>query len=122
MFYTIKEISDLTNVTAHTLRYYEKVGILRDVRRKANGRREYSEDNLAWIKVVKRLKETRMPLGEINEYVASYFNHEDKAIRFAMLLNHKERMQRELENIVDTIAYIDKKVGDFKMDDCDEKK
>ena len=121
MNYSIKQVSEETGITAHTLRYYEKIGILREVHRNDSGFREYTEDNINWIKLIKRLKNTRMPLEEIKKYVDSYFNNEDKSIRHAMLLRHKERMEKELEDIVDTIAYIDKKVGAFKIDDVSKK-
>ena len=64
----IKEFSSLVGLSAHTLRYYEKIGLLKHVHRNASGHRVYSAKDLSWISFVKRLKETAMPLEEILEY------------------------------------------------------
>ena len=52
----IEEVSKKTGLSAHTLRYYEKLGLIFDVRRNAGGHRDYSSRNLDWIDLLKKLK------------------------------------------------------------------
>ena len=51
----IKEVSALTGIKAHTLRYYENIGLINNITRDSNGRREYSENDIKWIEFLKRL-------------------------------------------------------------------
>ena len=64
---TIGEASRRTGLPESTLRYYEKRGLLRAAR-DGGGRRDYGEEDLAWIAFLCRLKETGMPLREIRRY------------------------------------------------------
>lgn len=64
---TIGEISEKTNLPESTLRYYEKKGLIR-VSRDKNGRRDYEESDIEWIKFIRRLKETGMLLKDIQLY------------------------------------------------------
>lgn len=64
---TIREISEKTNLPESTLRYYEKKGLIR-VSRDKNGRRDYKESDIEWIKFIRRLKETGMLLKDIQKY------------------------------------------------------
>lgn len=63
----IGEIANKTNLTASTLRYYEKKGLLK-VDRDKNGRRYYKESDIEWIKFIRRLKETGMLIKDIQHY------------------------------------------------------
>lgn len=59
----MKEFSLLAGLSAYTLRYYEKIGLLKDVRRNSSGHRDYLTKDLEWIGFIKRLKETGMALN-----------------------------------------------------------
>lgn len=64
----IKTISKITGLSAHTLRYYEKIGLLLNIERDSKGYRDYSEKDVVWIEFIKRLKATNMPLNEIKKF------------------------------------------------------
>ena len=56
MSLTIAEAAEQTGLTAHTLRYYERDGLMRTpVRRSGSGHRAYDEDDLAWISLISKL-------------------------------------------------------------------
>ena len=61
-------VSGLVALSADTLRYYEKIGLLNNVQRNSSGHRVYSAKDVKWFEFVIRLKETAMPLEEILEY------------------------------------------------------
>lgn len=67
MQYIINEFARLVGVTAHTIRYYEKEGLLKP-KRLNNGHRIYSQHDVEWIQFILRLKETKMPLKIIQRY------------------------------------------------------
>lgn len=63
----IKTFAEQTGVSAHTLRYYEKIGLLQ-VQRTQSGHRVFSDKDLEWITFILRLKDTGMPLEDIQKY------------------------------------------------------
>jgi len=64
----IKEFSELTQVSAYTLRYYEKIGVLKHVTRAANGHRSFNKKDVDWVGFIKRLKDMGMALKKIQQY------------------------------------------------------
>jgi DNA-binding transcriptional MerR regulator len=64
---TIKQTHQLTGISAHALRYYEKVGLLKDIQRYPNGNRYYSSTNLEWIRILLLLRSTGMPIQKMLE-------------------------------------------------------
>ncbi len=66
-YYSIGEVARLTSLTSHTLRYYEKEGLL-DVDRKSGGIRIYSDDNIETINIIHCMKDAGMSIAQIKEY------------------------------------------------------
>ena len=64
----IQKFSKLTNVSAHTIRYYEKIGLLKNIGRNESGHRSFTSKDIDWISFVKRLKDMGMPLNNIQQY------------------------------------------------------
>ena len=64
----IKKFSELTHISVYTLRYYEKIGVLRYVARNASGHRFFTDKDIDWVGFVKRLKEMGMSLENIKHY------------------------------------------------------
>lgn len=62
---TITEVAKRTGLTAHTLRYYERAGLIASVARGSGGQRRYAASDLDWIGFLLRLRETRMPIGQM---------------------------------------------------------
>ena len=67
--YTIRQICEKTGLSAHTLRYYEKEGLLSHISRSKGGIRQYSEEDLESLGLICCLKNTGMPLQEIARFV-----------------------------------------------------
>ncbi|WP_261301497.1 MerR family transcriptional regulator [Paenibacillus andongensis] len=106
---TIKEVTELTEIAAHTLRYYEKEGLLPHVKRNENGKRLYDEEDLSWIHFVTALRATGMPIAQIQKYVYLY-KEGDSTIseRKLMMLNHKKEIERSIGDLyfnLDKINY-----------------
>ena len=104
--YTIQEVSRRTGLSTHTLRYYEKEGLLTHVKRTSGGFRQYSDDDLASLGLICCLKNTGMPLQEISRFLA--LTHEgDQTLRerVALLQGHRDSM---ITRIAEMQQYLDK--------------
>ena len=64
----MQAFSEQVGLSAHTLRYYEKIGLLKNIRRNVSGHRCFSSKDLDWVGFIIRLKETGMPLNDILQY------------------------------------------------------
>ncbi len=113
--YSINELVKITGIPASTLRYYEQVGILPEVKRNVNGRREYNEKVLEWLELVVALKDTGMTIEEIKSYTELILQGDDTLdVRRDFLTEHKKNVeislakkQYHLEKIIRKIAVYD---------------
>jgi DNA-binding transcriptional MerR regulator len=68
--FTIRTMAERCRMTAHTLRYYERVGLIQPVGRARNGHRRYSEADAAWLHFLHCMRATDMPIREMQRYAA----------------------------------------------------
>ena len=69
---TMKTVCDMFNISADTLRYYERIGVIPPVKRTSGGIRKYTEDDISWIQNAICLRDAGVPLEMIAEYVRLY--------------------------------------------------
>ena len=67
---TIQEAARATGLTPHTLRYYERVGLIHPIDREENTRRRYSSDDIGWIDFITKLRATGMSIKDMQKYAA----------------------------------------------------
>src|SRR5258705_13758185 len=67
---SIQQAAEVTGLSAHTLRYYERVGLLDRVGRAESGRRRYVAADLAWVALLMWLRATGMPIRQMQEFAA----------------------------------------------------
>ena len=107
--YTIQEVSEKTGLTAHTLRYYEKEGLLPGVERTQGGFRQYSDEDLERLFHICCLKSTGMSIQEIARFVRlSREGEHTLAERVELLRAHRDQMQAkmaEMQKYMDTINW-----------------
>jgi DNA-binding transcriptional MerR regulator len=65
---TIQEAARATGLTPHTLRYYERVGLIHPIEREENTRRRYSSDDIGWIQFITKLRATGMSIRDMQKY------------------------------------------------------
>jgi DNA-binding transcriptional MerR regulator len=112
---TIAEAAQLSGVSAHTLRYYERAGLIGGVDRAASGHRRYGEDDLAWIHTIQCLRATGMPIREIRRYADLVRCDEDNLeARLALLEKHRVAVQAQLDEARGHLAFIDCKIDTYK--------
>ncbi len=112
---TIAEAAEISGVSTHTLRYYERAGLIGGVDRAASGHRRYGEQDLAWIHVLQCLRATGMPIREIRRYADLARAEEDTLqARLAVLEQHRAAVQAQLEEVQGHMAFIDQKIATYK--------
>jgi DNA-binding transcriptional MerR regulator len=109
--FTIAEAAHASGISAHTLRYYERAGLIGGVDRARSGHRRYSEADLAWINVLQRLRATGMPIRSIRRYAELVqANDGNEAERLALLKEHQAAVRAQLAEVRDHLAFIDQKI------------
>lgn len=107
--YTIGEVSDMTDISIDTLRFYEKTGVTGKVQRDSGGKRIFSEEDLAWLEFVCRVKNTGMPLEQIRKYRQLLLEGvQTSPRRRDIMVEHKillEKKLKELNSALDLINY-----------------
>lgn len=117
MDYSMKQVSQMTGLTAHTLRYYEKEGLLPDVHRTHSGIRRFSNEDLEGLGLICCLKSTGMSIKQIREFVELSLQGDCTLKRRCdMLIAHKReveeqmlRMQKHIEKVSHKIAFFTSK-------------
>ncbi|MDQ6522056.1 MerR family transcriptional regulator [Nocardioides sp. LHD-245] len=109
---TIADAAAALGLTADTLRYYEKDGLLlRPVPRDPSGHRRYESTDLRWIELVTRLRSTGMPIRDVRRYAELVRTGEGtEEERLALLQNHREQVLRQLAEVQAHLAAIEYKI------------
>lgn len=113
--FTIQQISQITGLTAHTLRYYEKIGLLDGVARNESGYRNYGESDLLWIDFLIRLRETGMPISEMKRF--SDLRSQGEATikeRRTRLELHQYKVTKQIEDLKENLLKIEHKITYYK--------
>lgn len=109
--YSITQVSEQTDLSPHTLRYYEKSGLLPDIPKNSSGRRSYREVDLKVIKFIKALRGTGMQINQIKEYGNLYLQGEKKAKeRKRLLEEHREKILFEIKRQKKFLKIIEAKI------------
>ena len=110
---TIAQAAEQTGLTAHTLRYYERDGLMLDsVDRSSSGHRRYTDHDLGWIQMLTRLRATGMPVREVKRYAALVRAGDgNEAERLALLVAHRQRVEAQLAEATAHLRAIDHKIG-----------
>ena len=113
-FMYIKEFSAQTGLSADTLRYYEKEGLLLP-ERDSNGYRVYGARDAEWTGFILRLKEMGVPLARIKEYARlRHLGESTIPERFAILQAHKETLAAQQRQLADHQEFLERKLDVYR--------
>lgn len=112
MALTIADVAEITGLTAHTLRYYERDGLMLDaVDRAPSGHRRYTEADVRWITMLTRLRSTGMPIRDVRTYAALVRAGDgNEAARLDLLRRHRDRVRAQLVEVAEHLDAIDHKI------------
>ncbi len=127
--YSIQDVSNKTGLSTHTLRYYEKEGLISDVERSQGGFRQYTDEDLERLGLIRCLKNTGMSIQEIARFVQ--LTHEgDHTLeeRVELLREHRERvlermaeMQEHLDKVTWKLNFFTEKLKAYQAEQKKEK-
>ncbi|MFD0896278.1 MerR family transcriptional regulator [Loigolactobacillus binensis] len=116
--YSIRDVSQIMDISIYTLRYYEKIGLLSFVQRNENGIREFSKADIVTLNTVYRLKQTDMSLKDIKHYlelVAAGMASVPE--RKAMFQAQKDKVQHKIAALQNALQTIDGKLHYYEEAD-----
>lgn len=110
----IGELAKRTGLSAHTIRYYERIGLLPYAHRDRSSQRDYDASILAWIEFIGRLKTTGMPIREMLRYAALREQGAGTERQRAVLLEqHRMRVRAHVAELNACLLVLDAKIGGY---------
>ncbi|MEU4829513.1 MerR family transcriptional regulator [Streptosporangium sp. NPDC023615] len=108
---TIQEASRTSGLSAHTLRYYERIGLIHPVDRSVSGHRVYTGPDLDWLVFLTRLRSTGMPIADMCRYAElRRQGPETSAERRRILAAHRERVRERIARLTEDLGVLDMKI------------
>ncbi|MFC9329534.1 MerR family transcriptional regulator [Kitasatospora sp. NPDC057015] len=98
-----------------TLRYYERIGLLDRIARSTGGQRQFNEDHLEWLGVLRCLRDTGMPIADMQRYAASA-REGDRTLeeRLALLTEHAGRAQHTIDELLRQQQHLNEKIAWYR--------
>ena len=113
--YTIQQVAEEMDISAHTLRYYEKIGLLQSIGRGENGRRIYTELDLGWVYWLKLLRSSGMSIRVMKRYVQiTRAGDHTMDERCAILEEHRNHLRTKIEQLQVYLEKINQKVEFYR--------
>jgi DNA-binding transcriptional MerR regulator len=109
----IGELAKSSGLSVHTIRYYERIGLLPFAARDQSGQRDYDASILRWIEFLNRLKSTGMPIHEMLQYSALAERNGTEAERCALLSRHRTRVQANIADLQSNLLVLDTKIAGY---------
>jgi DNA-binding transcriptional MerR regulator len=112
---TIAQAAREAGVSVHTLRYYERAGLLTPIERNGSGHRRFTPDDVEWVVVVTKLRATGMPIRRIREYAELVVEGDgNETARLELLEAHRRDVLVRLAEIERNLELIDYKIGLYR--------
>ena len=112
---TIKEVSEKYDISADTLRYYERIGMIPEVTRNANGIRNYQKSDLGWGELAICMRSAGLPVEALIEYV-KLFQQDDStfAARLQLLQEQREKLEEQKAQLQVAMDKLDYKISRYE--------
>jgi DNA-binding transcriptional MerR regulator len=112
---SIQQVAAVTQLSTHTLRYYERIGLLAPIERASSGHRRYSSQDIAWISFLTRLRATGMPIREMQQF-AELRRQGDRSLtqRRQLLEIHQQHVQQQLDELTQNLKVIQEKIQHYR--------
>ena len=96
--YTPGQVAEKTGFSLDTLRYYERIGLL-SVARTPGGQRQYAEDDIGWLEILRCLRDTGMPIQRMREYAELSRDNSTVPERIALLEEHDREVEARIAEL-----------------------
>jgi DNA-binding transcriptional MerR regulator len=113
--HTPGEAAEVSGFSLDTLRYYERIGLLPEIRRTAAGHRVFSTVDLQWLALVRCLRDTGMPLAEMLEFTRLFREGTTtQSDRLAVLETHEQRVEAQIRRLEEHLAQLRSKIDTYR--------
>jgi DNA-binding transcriptional MerR regulator len=112
--WTTRETAEKCGLSQHTLRWYERIGLLDPVARTADGRRRYSDADLDWILLLSRLRATGMPVRDMLCYAGLVRSGAGERERLVLLEGHREHVRQALRQQQECLELLNHKISAYE--------
>jgi DNA-binding transcriptional MerR regulator len=109
---TIQQVAEATGLSVHTLRYYERIGLIHSIHRAQNTHRRYTMDDVGWIEFLNKLRATGMSIQQMQRY-AQLQRQGDETLpeRVEMLRTLQQEAEARIDELQQHLEVIRYKVG-----------
>ena len=115
MTYSIAQAATRSGLSIDTLRYYERIGLVEPPARDAGGRRTYSDEDLAWLYFLTRLRTTGMPIRMMREYAQlRQLGVATSARRRQILVEHRAEVRERIAELQGCVEVLDYKIQNYE--------
>ncbi|MEO8600618.1 MAG: MerR family transcriptional regulator [bacterium] len=111
---TIQQTAAATGLTVHTLRYYERIGLIDPIQRKDNTHRMYREEDILWIAFLLKLRSTGLPIQKMLRYAElRRMGNQQESVseRKALLEQHTLSLEATLAELHSNLRVMYKKIA-----------
>ena len=116
MIMTIKEVSEKYDISADTLRYYERVGMIPPVTRTSGGIRNYSDEDIGWVLLAKCMRQAGLPVEVMTRYLKlSQQGDETIPARLQLLKDQRDTLIEQRKRLDETIERINYKISRYEV-------
>jgi DNA-binding transcriptional MerR regulator len=113
---TIAQVSEKYHITADTLRYYEKIGLIPPVNRNKNGVRDYTEENCRWVEFIKCMRCAGLQIEALVSYVKLFKEGDATAQeRLQILLEQRQRLTERMQEMQEALEHLDDKIERYDV-------
>ena len=112
--WTVSEAAEKCGLSQHTLRWYERIGLLPAIERGSDGRRRYRDSDLDWLSLLTKLRATGMPVRDMQRYAELVRSGAGHAERLDLLIKHREAVRRALAAQRETLKLLDAKIDTYE--------
>jgi DNA-binding transcriptional MerR regulator len=107
----------MTGLSEHTLRYYERIGLIEGVNRAGNGHRKYTSTDIGWIEFLKKLRSTGMPIAQMIIFAElTRAGNQTMPDRVDILQAHRVNVVCQLENLQEFLAILNYKIDYYTQE------
>ena len=111
--WTIGEAASKCGLSQHTLRWYERIGLLGHIERGSDGRRRFSDGDLDWLALLTKLRATGMPVRDMQRYAELVRSGAGQAERLELLTRHREQVRRAIASQQECLKLLDAKIDHY---------
>jgi DNA-binding transcriptional MerR regulator len=116
IYMNIKAVSEKTGVTADTIRYYERIGLIPPVKRNKNGVRDFDDEDIRWIEFSRQMRKAELSIEALIEYIEMFKDGDDSTIpaRVEILSNERDELQKRIDLMQSAIERLNFKINNYE--------